>query len=85
MEIRIGEVTHYYGHIGVAVLQLTGELHVGEKIHIKGANTDFTQLVLSLEIEHQKVASAGAESDVAMQVDQRVRQGDHVFKVTETE
>lgn len=83
MEIRIGEVTHYYNHIGVAVLELTGELEVGDTIHFHGATTEFTQSVASLEIEHQKVESVGPGSEVALKVDQRVRQGDRIFKVSE--
>jgi hypothetical protein len=34
MDIRVGKVTHYYDHISVAVLELTGELKVGDTIHI---------------------------------------------------
>jgi translation initiation factor IF-2 len=83
MEQRIGEVTHYFGHIGVAVLVLTGELNVGDIIRFKGANTDFSQAVDSLEIEHQKVTTVGAGAEVALKVNQRVRQGDRVFKVSE--
>jgi translation elongation factor EF-1alpha len=83
MEIRIGEVTHYYNHIGVAVLELTDELKVGDTIHIQGANTEFTQPVTSLEIEHQKVESVEPGTEVALKVDQRVRRGDRIFKVSE--
>lgn len=83
MEIRIGEVTHYYNNIGVAVLKLTGELKVGDTIHFRGATTEFTQPVASLEIEHQKVESVGPESEVALKVTQRVRRGDRIFKVSE--
>lgn len=83
MEIRIGEVTHYYNNIGVAVLKLTSELKVGDTIHFRGATTEFTQSVASLEIEHQKVESVGPESEVALKVNQRVRRGDRIFKVSE--
>jgi translation elongation factor EF-1alpha len=83
MEIRIGEVTHYYNHIGVAVLEVTGELHVGDTIHIQGSTTEFTQPVASLEIEHQKVEVVGPGMEVALKVNQRVRQGDSIFKVSE--
>jgi hypothetical protein len=80
MEIRIGKVTHYYNHISVAVLVLTGELKVGETIHILGRITDFEQRVGSMEIEHQKVLSVGPGTEVALQVIDFVRPGDTVFK-----
>lgn len=82
MEVRIGRVTHYYNRIGVAVLELSGELKVGDEIHILGQTTDFTQYVRSLETEHQKVESAAAGADVAMKVAGRVRDGDEIFLVS---
>lgn len=83
METRIGEVTHYYNQIGVAVLKLTGELKIGETIHFRGATTEFTQPVASLEIEHQKVELVGPGMEVALKVIQRVRRGDRIYKVSE--
>ena len=82
METRIGRITHYYNRIGVAVLELSDELKVGDVVHIRGHTTDFTQPVESMEIDHQKVDSVGPGSDVALKVVQRVRRGDAVFKVT---
>ena len=83
MEIRVGKVTHYYNHISVAVLELTGELKVGDTIHILGRITDFEQRVGSMEIEHQKVNSVGPGTEVALKVIDFVRKGDVVFKYVE--
>lgn len=83
MEKRIGQVTHYYGRIGVAVLELSGELSVGDVIHICGRTTDFTQQVDSMEIEHQKVQSVGPGADIALKVVEPVRKGDALYKVIE--
>ena len=83
MEVRVGKVTHYYNHINVAVLELTGELKVGETIHILGRITDFDQRVGSMEIEHQKIQSAGPGTEVALKVIESVRKGDVVFKFVE--
>lgn len=83
MEQRIGLVTHYYKRIGVAVLELSGGLKVGDLVHIQGYVTDFTQPVESMEIEHQKVQSVGPHAAVALKVIDRVRPGDVVFKVVE--
>ena len=83
MEVRAGKVTHYYNHINVAVLELTGELKVGETIHILGRITDFDQRVGSMEIEHQKIQSAGPGTEVALKVIETVRKGDIVFKFVE--
>ena len=55
MDIRVGKVTHYYSRISVAVVELSGELSVGETIHILGRITDIDQQVDSMEIGHQKI------------------------------
>jgi hypothetical protein len=85
MKTYIGRVTHYYNRIGVAVLDLQGELKVGEKILILGHTTDFFQTVASMEINHQKVLSVGPGSDVALKVNAPVRKDDQIFKVVEEE
>lgn len=82
MEEPIGKISHYFGHLEVAALKLTGALKVGDQIHVKGHTTDFTQPVDSLEVEHQKVPQAGAGQEVAFKVKDKARTGDDVFKVT---
>jgi acyl-CoA hydrolase len=80
--IRIGEVTHFYDRLCVAVLKLTEPIRVGDMLHLLGHHTDFRQTVESLQIEHQEVTEAGPGQDVAMKVVQKVHPGDTVFKVS---
>jgi translation initiation factor IF-2 len=80
---RIGEVTHFFDRIGVAVIVLTDMIRVGDTVHLLGRATDFTQEVKSLQIEHQPVTEAGAGQEVAMKVTQRVHPHDAVFKITD--
>ena len=79
---QIGQITHYFDHINVAVLSLIESLRVGDSVHILGHSTDFRQEVTSLQIEHQPVTEAKAGEDVAMKVIQRVHVHDKVFKLT---
>jgi hypothetical protein len=51
---RIGVVTHYYSHLSVATLRLSGTLRVGDVIHIRGHTTDFKQRVESLEVNQRR-------------------------------
>ncbi len=81
MEKRIGEITHYFNRIGVAVLDLKDGLKVGDTVHIAGNRTDFSQEVRSMEIEHQKVQAVGAGADVALKVIEPVHEGDKIYKV----
>lgn len=83
MDILIGKVTHFYNRISVAVLELEGEIKLGDRIAILGHTTEFTQTVESLEIDHQNVEVATSGEDVALKVWDSVRDGDLVYKVVE--
>ena len=47
-EQLIGKVTHYFSKIGVAVVELSGSLKVGDTIRIVGGDTDFSQTIESM-------------------------------------
>jgi len=81
-ERPIGKITHYFGKIGVGIIELTDTLKVGDTIHIRGAHTDLTQTVGSMQIEHDKVEEAAAGKVIGTKVDDRVREGDEVFLVS---
>lgn len=81
-EKLIGKITHYFDHIGVAVLELTkGGLKTGESIHIVGHGADFAQAVESMQVEHESVAKAKKGDAVGLKVDQPVKEGAEVYKV----
>ena len=80
--VEIGRVTHFYTKISVAVIELTGSISVGEKIVIRGANTDFEQIVDSMQIEHENVEHAKAGQSIGLRVRDRTREGDVVYKVS---
>ena len=81
-EVAAGIVTHYYSHLGVAVIQVNkGEIKVGETIHIKGHTTDFTQQVDSMEYEHQHIDRAPAGRSVGLKVKDHTREHDIVYLV----
>ena len=82
-EKLIGKVTHYFNKISVAVVELEDTLKVGDVIHIKGATTDFTQEVESMQIEHKNVDTAKKGQAIGLKVDQPVRENDNVYKVIE--
>lgn len=82
-EQEIGVVTHYFGHIKVAAIKLTGgDLKINETIHIKGHTTDLTFTVSSMQINHVAVSSAQPGDAVGIVVPDLVREHDKVFKVT---
>lgn len=81
-EIEIGRIEDYFAKVEVAGIQLTGEVAVGDTIHIKGHTTDLTSMVQSIQIEHESVDHAGPGDLVGIKVGDRCRKGDHVYKVT---
>ena len=78
---KVGEITHYFTRIGVAVIDLTGSIKVGDRIAIKGMTTNFEMTVASMQIEGKNIEEAGSGDDIGMKVDDRVRQGDIVYKL----
>lgn len=82
MEEKIGKVEHYFTDIGVTVVSLDKPLKVGGKLHFKGATTDFKQEVESMEIDHEKVKKGKVGQEVGIKVEDRVREGDKVLKIS---
>src|SRR5437667_6164677 len=79
---KVGEVFHFFGHIGVAAIRLTeGSLAIGDTVQIQGPTTNVEQTVDSLQIEHATVSTAGAGQEVGMKVRDRVREKDFVYKL----
>lgn len=77
----VGKVTHYFNKIGVAVIELSDSLKVGDQIKITGGTTDFTQTIDSMEVEHQKVAEAKPGDSFGLKVNEPVREGYNVYKL----
>ncbi len=82
-EVEIGRVVDYFAHIGVAGIDLTAPLRVGDRIRIRGHTTDFEQAVDSIQIEHAAVPEAKAGDKIGIKVPDRCRGGDHVYRITE--
>jgi putative protease len=82
-EKLVGKITHYYGKINVAIVELSATLKIGDKIHLKGHETDFSQSASSMQIEHQNVNTAKKGEVIGLKIDQKIREGDEVYLVKE--
>lgn len=81
-EMAVGVVTHYYSHLGVAVVQINqGSIKTRDTIRIKGHTTDFSQAVQSMEYEHRHIDEAAAGQAVGMKVVDHAREHDIVYLV----
>jgi translation elongation factor EF-1alpha len=83
MDLQVGKITHFYKKIGVAVVELSAPLQVGDTLHISGQTTDFTQKVESIQIEHQNVEKAEKGQSIGLKVKGEVREKDIVYKITD--
>lgn len=78
-EKPIGVVTHYFGHINVAIVKLTKPLKVGETLKFKGHTTDFEQKADSMQYDHADIESGKKGQEVGIKVKELVREGDEVY------
>ncbi len=78
---QVGKVTHFYDKINVAVVELIGNLKIGDTIKVVGHGSEFTQPVTSMQIEHEKLEEAHKDQEIGLQVDKPVKEGDVVFKI----
>jgi len=82
-EEQIGTVSDFFARPVVAAIELTGELKVGDKIHIKGHSTDVEEVVSSMQIDNAAVQEAKAGDSIGVKVGEKVRKHDTVYKVTD--
>ena len=75
-------MVHYYPRAGAAVVALSRPIHRGDRIYIRGATTDFVQSVTALALDGSAVAEAVPPQQVGLQLEQRARPGDRVFRVS---
>jgi translation elongation factor EF-1alpha len=81
-EESIGTVSDYFSHPAAAGVELTGELTLGDHVIIKGHTTDIEMTVNEIQIDHHDVQAAHSGESIGLKVPDRVRKGDHIFKVS---
>ena len=75
----VGEVTHYYGGLGVAIVKFHQDMPEGKNVTFQGVTTDFSQDLSSMELDHKKVSLAPMGREVGLKVKDKVREGDKVY------
>lgn len=79
--IEIGNITHYFSKINVAVVALTLPLSIGDRIQIKGPQTDFEQTVDSMQIDRKAIQRAEGGQSIGLKLAQPVHEKDVVYKL----
>ncbi len=80
---KVGTVTHYYGNIGVVVVELSGKLSVGDKVKFEDGKHEFEQTIESMQIEHKDISSAKKGDAIGLKVGEKVSEGADVSLVEE--
>ncbi|MCK5576841.1 MAG: translation elongation factor-like protein [Dehalococcoidales bacterium] len=82
-EVEVGKVSDFFARPVVAGIELTAPLKIGDTIHIQGHTTDLELTVDSMQIDNVNVTEAKAGDSVGIKVNDRVRRGDNIYKVTD--
>ena len=77
----VGTITHYFAKPQVGVVKLTGGVKVGDTLVFRGHGAGFQQTIASMQVDHVPVEAAAPTTEVAIKVDQRVREGTEVYRV----
>ena len=83
-DVQVGVVKNFFAKPSVAAIEVTeGEFLVGDTLWFRGYTTDFKQEVQSIQEEGQVIGKAVKGQLVGVQVKERVRVKDLVYKVVD--
>ena len=74
---------HFFSKISVAVVKLTDNIKVGDKISFESEEKKVEQVVDSMQIDNKQIEEAGTGQEIAIKVNESVRTGIKVFKIEE--
>ena len=78
----IGKVVNYYNRIKVAELKIWDDLALGDEIMIQGPTTgSITHIVESMQIGGKAIEKAQKGYNVAIAIDEKLRESDFVYKL----
>ncbi len=82
MDIQIGKITHYYDKIQVAVVEVMNQpVKLGDTVKIVGHDNEFTQKIISLQVEHNQLNEVKPGESCGMKMDQKVKTGDMLYLI----
>jgi putative protease len=83
-DVQVGVIRNFFAKPSVAAIEVTdGEFQLGDVLWFKGYTTDFKQEVQSIQEEKQSIDRAVKGQLVGVQVRERVREKDLVYKVVD--
>ena len=76
----IGKITHYFNHLGVAIIKFNKPAKVGDTVRFMGPHTDFTQKISSIQYNHKDMKTAAKGKEVGVKVKEKVHDSDSVYE-----
>ena len=78
---KVGKITNYYEKIGMTIVELSGNLTVGDKIKVyKDGECLLTQKVGEIIMNQKNVSYAKSKDVVALVLNEKVQKGSEVFR-----
>ena len=77
----IGKITHYFDKISVAIIKFNKKVSVGEMVKFKGANTDFSQKIASMQFDHKDISSAKKGQEVGIKIKEKIHGSDKIYEI----
>lgn len=78
---KIGEVTHWYGNINVAIIKLNAPLSVGDRVMIVRGEERYEEIITSMQIDHARVEKALKGAEVGVLVKEVAHEGADVYRL----
>ena len=75
-DTKIGEITHFFDKISVAIIKLEKPLKKGETIKIG----EVEQTIDSMQVDHADIEEGTPGQEVGVKVSEKVREGEEVYK-----
>ena len=83
-EEEVGMVEKFFAKPSVAAIKVTkGTIKTGDTLMYKGHTTEFTEEVKSMEMDNATIDEAKVGDLIGIQVKERVREKDVVYKVVD--
>ncbi|MDD3735104.1 MAG: hypothetical protein PHO31_01350 [Candidatus Pacebacteria bacterium] len=80
-EKLIGRVTHFFPHTMAAIVKLEDDVNLGDRVKFQKGENQFEQEIKSMQVDHQPIQFGKKGDEVAIQTEQKVKEGYLVFKI----
>ena len=78
-EKPIGKVVHWYDNIKVAVVKLSANIKIGDKIKVKKGEEEFEDSIVSIQLDHEAIKSGKKGQEVAIKLSKEAKENSEIY------